>query len=116
MKVNKLSLVIALALLAFTSTAFASGKLALTPQQATLPAAGPDSSVTLDAFCSQAPCNLKWFVIASNSKVGHIDLTSGPQTHFIADGAQGTAIVVVQDEAGNLEFSKITVQKAVALR
>ena len=115
MKAHKLILVMALAVLALASTAFASGKLALTPQQATV-AAAANSSTELEAFCSQSPCNLKWYVITSNSKVGHLDLTSGPVTHFIADGSQGTAIVVVQDEDGNMQFSTITVQKAVPIR
>ena len=114
MKVKKLMLVIvAVAILAFTSNAFAAGKVALSPQDATLTTSGPTSSLTLDAFCSTAKCDLKWFVIASNPNVGRIDLTAGPVTHFQAEGP-GTAIVVVQDEAGNLTFAKINVVQTTA--
>ena len=109
MKVKKLTLVIAaVAVLAFTSSAFAAGKIALSPQDATLATSGPNSTLTLDAFCSTAVCNLKWFVIASSPNVGQIDATTGPVNHFHAQGP-GTAIVIVQDEAGNMSFTKITV-------
>jgi len=109
MKAKKLMLVIAaVAVLAFTSNAFAGGKIALSPQDATLATSGPNNVLTLDAFCSTAACNLKWFVIASNPNVGQIDATTGPVNHFHAQGP-GTAIVIVQDEAGNMSFTKVTV-------
>jgi len=109
MKATKLMLVIAVvAVLAFTSNAFAGGKIALSPQDATLATTGANSVLTLDAFCSTAVCNLKWFVIASSPNVGQIDATTGPVNHFHAQGP-GTAIVIVQDEAGNMAFTKINV-------
>jgi len=112
MKAKKLMLVIAaVAVLAFTSNAFAAGKVALSPQDATLATSGPNSVLTLDAFCSTAECNLKWFVIATSPNVGQIDATTGPVNHFHAQGP-GTAIVIVQDEAGNMNFTRINVVQA----
>jgi hypothetical protein len=112
MKGYKLTLAIAVALLAMASTSFANGKLALTPQQATMLLNGPPiQKLELDAFCSQSPCNLKWYVLLSNSNVGSIDNNSGPVTHFIAGTEPGQAIIVVQDGQGNMQFAVITVLK-----
>jgi len=109
MKAKKLMLVIAAVVaLAFTSNAFAGGKLALTPQDATLSTTANNNVLTLDAFCSTAKCDLRWFVIASSPNVGGLDATAGMVNHFHARNP-GTAIVVVEDEAGNMAFSKINV-------
>ena len=114
MKAKKLMLVIAaVAILAFTSSAFAASKIALTPQDATLNTAGDHSVLTLDAFCSTAACNLKWFVIASSPNVGALDAVAGQVNRFRATNP-GTAIVIVQDEAGNMAFTKITVVQTTA--
>jgi hypothetical protein len=102
-----------MAILALTASSFAADKLALSPEQVTLSSTGAGSSVTLDAFCNHTPCSLRWFLITSNDKVGHLSNSSGPINQFEADGAQGSAIVIVQDETGVRAFSKITVLKVV---
>lgn len=84
-------------------------KIALSPQDITIPSTGPNSTVTLEAFCGTAACNLQYFAVGSNAKVGSIDTTFGPQTRFHANGVPGTAIVIVKDDAGNMAFTKVTV-------
>lgn len=109
MKAKKLMLVIAVAVLAFTSNMFAAQNVALSPAEATVTTIGPNSSLTLEAFCSTAACNLRWYVVGSNPRVGALESASGLVNHFQAGGSAGTAIVIVQDEAGNMSFAKITV-------
>lgn len=111
MKLHRVILAMALAVFALASASFAAEQLAVSPHQATLSLNGSPKNVELEAFCSQTPCNLKWYVLLSNNQVGNIDLTNGPVTHFIAGSLPGSAVVIVQDGQGNMQFSVITVLK-----
>jgi hypothetical protein len=114
MKAKKLILVIAaIAILAVTSSAFAATKIVVSPTDATIATTGPNNSLALDAISATAASNLKWVVVTSSPRVGHLDATTGAENRFHADGP-GTAIVIVQDEAGNMAFTKITVVQTTA--
>ena len=108
-KTRKLMWVMAVVVLAFTSTTFAAGNIAISPTEATLSTSGTNSSVALEAFCSSAVCSLKWYVLPSGPNVGTLQSASGFKNRFQASGQPGTAIVVVQDEEGHMAFAKITV-------
>ena len=108
-RTTKLMWVMAVVVLAFASTTFAAGNIAISPSEVTLSTSGTNSSVTLEAFCSNAGCNLKWYLLAGTPNIGSLQSPSGFKNRFQASGTPGTAIVVVQDEAGNMAFAKITV-------
>jgi hypothetical protein len=109
MKTTKSIVLILLSVLALSAVSLAGGKLAIQPGQGILPSTSPGNVMTLNGLCSETVCQLKWYVLLSSSEVGSIDIRSGPYTHFTAGPLPGTAIVIVQDEVGHMQFAKITV-------
>jgi hypothetical protein len=96
-------------LLLLVAAAFATGRVALFPASATVSINGPTSSVELEAFCNQTPCNIQWTLVQSGANVGSINNQTGPTTIFTAGTATGTALVIATDGNGNMAHSSITV-------
>jgi hypothetical protein len=110
MKSRWVTLAITVCLLLFTATAFSTGrKVAIFPASATVNVGGPVSTIELEAFCNQTPCNIQWILVLSGSDVGSISNTTGPTTTFTAGTGTGTAIVIASDGLGNMAHSTITV-------
>jgi hypothetical protein len=105
-----LGLGVTAAVLALSLTAFATLHIALLPATATLNMAGPTTQMTFDAFCNFTPCNITWVVVLSNSNVGSIDNTSGPQTTFTVGTSAGTAYIIASDGNGHIAQAKVDVQ------
>lgn len=82
-------LAIAILVLALVGIATAN-ELTVTPTAASI---APGSQITLSAYCNQTPCQIEWTQLWSNSIVGTINNTAGPQTTFQAGSVPGTAIV-----------------------
>jgi hypothetical protein len=97
------------AVLALCMTAFAALHVAVLPSTAVISLSTP-SSVTFDGFCSFSPCNLTWVVVLSNSNVGSIDNTTGPQTTFTPGTTTGTAFIFASDGNGHMAQAKVDVQ------
>jgi hypothetical protein len=102
---------IGIVILALTSGAFAANHVALLPANATLSVSGPNQTVTLDAFCNMTPCNITWIMVLSDSTVGSIDNTSGPQTTFTVGTTPGTAEIIASDGNGHTAHTTVTVQQ-----
>jgi hypothetical protein len=96
------------AVLALCMTAFAALHVAVLPSTAVISLATP-APVTFDGFCSFS-CNLTWVVVLSNSNVGSIDNTSGPQTTFTPGTTTGTAFIFASDGNGHMAQAKVDVQ------
>jgi len=96
--------------LAVTIAAFAANRVALLPGSGTLNVAGPTTQMNFDAFCNFTPCNITWIVVLSNSNVGSIDRTSGPQTTFTVGSSPGTAYIFASDGNGHMAQAKVDVQ------
>ncbi len=101
---------VATAVLALSLTAFATLHIALLPATATLNIAGPTTQKTFDAFCNFTPCNITWILVLSNSNVGSIDNTTGPQTTFTVGTTPGTAYIIASDGNGHIAQAKVDVQ------
>ena len=101
---------VAVAVLALTIAAFAANRVALLPASGTLSLAGPNTTLTFDAFCNFTPCNITWVVVLSNPNVGSIDMTTGPQTTFTVGTSSGTAYIFASDGNGHMGQAKIDVQ------
>lgn len=101
---------VASAVLALSLSAFATFHVALLPASATLNIAGPTTQKTFDAFCNSTPCNITWVLVLSNSNVGSIDNTSGPQTTFTVGTTPGTAYIIASDGNGHMAQAKVEVQ------
>jgi hypothetical protein len=113
MKRNKIviGIGITIAVLAMSLGAIAANHVALLPASATLSVSGPNHVVTLDAFCNMTPCNITWIVVLSESNVGSITHTTGPQTNFIVGTTPGTAEIIASDGQGHTAHATITVQQ-----
>jgi hypothetical protein len=98
------------AVLGLTVAAFAANRVALLPASGNLNVGGPTTSIDFDAFCNFSPCNITWTVVLSNSNVGSIDRTSGPQTTFTVGTSPGTAFIFASDGNGHIAQAKIDVQ------
>ncbi len=110
MTMRRLPLAIAFTVLLLAATAFSTGrKVAVFPTSATVNVNGPTTSVDLEAFCNQTPCNIQWTLVLSGASVGSINNLSGPTTTFTAGTATGTALVIANDGMGDMAFSSITV-------
>jgi peroxiredoxin family protein len=110
MKLHKVALAIAFSVLILAATAFSTGrKVAVFPTTASVNVNGPVTSVDLEAFCNQQPCNIQWILVLSNSAVGSIDNTTGPTTTFTAGTSSGTALVIANDGMGDMAHATITV-------
>jgi len=96
-------------LLLLVAAAFATGRVALFPASATVNINGPTSSVELEAFCNQTPCNIQWTLVQSGANVGSLSNQTGPTTTFTAGTSTGTALVIATDGNGNMAHSSITV-------
>jgi hypothetical protein len=110
MKLRWLTLAIAISVLLLTATGFSTGrKVALFPTTASVNVNGPVSTVELQAFCNQTPCNIQWIIVLSASDVGTINNQTGPTTTFTAGTGAGTAIVIASDGMGNMAHATVTV-------
>src|SRR5690242_12862853 len=110
MKSRWVTLAATVCVLLLTSTAFSTGrKVALFPASATVNINGPTSSVELEAFCNQTPCNIQWTLVQSGANVGSLSNQTGPTTTFTAGTSSGTALVIATDGNGNMAHSSITV-------
>ncbi|HZU42784.1 MAG TPA: hypothetical protein VE994_08940 [Terriglobales bacterium] len=110
MKVRRLPLAIAFSVLLLAATAFSTGrKVAVFPTSATVNVNGPTTSVDLEAFCNQTPCNIQWAIVLSGANVGSINNQTGPTTTFSAGTATGTALVIANDGMGNMAHASVTV-------
>ncbi|GEM_PF-3685984 len=96
-------------LLLLVAAAFATGRVALFPASATVNINGPTSSVELEAFCNQTPCNIQWTLVQSGANVGSLSNQTGPTTTFTAGTSTGTALVIATDGNGNMAHSSVTV-------
>jgi hypothetical protein len=113
MKRKKIALGIGVigAILALSLTAFAELHVAMVPSSGTLNITGNGpTQITLDAFCSDTPCNITWVVVLSNNNVGSINNRSGPQTTFTIGTQPGTAYIFASDGNGHMAQGKIDVQ------
>ncbi|MFZ1134958.1 MAG: hypothetical protein WAN69_08440 [Candidatus Korobacteraceae bacterium] len=95
------------AVLALCLTAFASLHVAVSPNSAVTTALG--NTVTFDGFCNYT-CTINWSLIESNSSVGTINNTTGPQTTFTPGSLSGEVILIADDGNGNRATAKIVVQ------
>ena len=110
MRLNKVIVTLS-AILALTLGSFAADrKVAVMPHQAMVNVTGPTTSVDLEAFCNQSPCNITWYLVLSRSDVGSISTTTGGVTTFTAGAGAGTAFVHAMDGFGNTATVTITVQ------
>ncbi len=66
-------------------------------------------TATLSALCSQTPCNIHWVAILSNSAVGSLSATTGPQTVFSPGTKAGTAWIFASDGLGYVGGKEITI-------
>jgi hypothetical protein len=96
------------AVLALSLTAFAALHVSVLPASAVVSLAAP-TPVTFDGFCSYQ-CNITWILVLSNSNVGTIDNTSGPQTTFTAGTSMGMAHLIASDGNGHMALATISVQ------
>jgi hypothetical protein len=96
------------AVLALCLTAFATLHIAVSPGSAVTSVAS-GTPVTFDGFCNYT-CTINWSLIESNSSVGSISPTTGPQTTFTPGSLTGEVILVADDGNGNRATAKIVVQ------
>jgi hypothetical protein len=99
---------VTVAVLALCLTAFASLHIAVSPSTA-VTSVTSQTPVTFDGFCNYT-CTLTWSLIESNSSVGSINNTTGPQTTFTPGTLSGEVILVADDGNGNRATAKIVVQ------
>jgi hypothetical protein len=101
---------VAATVVALTISAFAASRVALLPAAGNLTINGNTTQMNFDAFCNFSPCNITWILVLSNSNVGSIDRTSGPQTTFTIGSSPGTAYIFASDGNGHMAQAKVDVQ------
>jgi hypothetical protein len=101
---------VAATVVALAVTALAANRVALLPASGSLSIAGQSTQMNFDAFCNFSPCNISWVLVLSNSNVGSIDRTAGPQTTFTVGSSPGTAYIFASDGNGHMAQAKVDVQ------
>jgi hypothetical protein len=101
---------VAITVVTLAISALAASRIALLPASGNLTVNGQTTSLNFDAFCNFTPCNITWVLVLSNSNVGTIDRTSGPQTTFTIGTSPGTAYIFASDGNGHMAQAKVDVQ------
>jgi hypothetical protein len=101
---------VAATVVALAISALAANRVALLPASGSLTITGNTTQMNFDAFCNFSPCNITWILVLSNSNVGSIDRTSGPQTTFTIGTSPGTAYIFASDGNGHMAQAKVDVQ------
>ncbi len=105
----KIKLYIAISVLALCVLGFAADRYVVVVANPTTVSMTMHQTSTLSALCSQSPCNIHWAAILSNSDVGTISNTSGPQTVFTPGSKAGSAWIFATDGLGYVGGKEITV-------